>query len=262
MASDMRASERLRKKPRISQAIRIAHTVHPLTLDTQARNHKNKLQTTKHNIFNWAELPGELKNRVYDYVLTTRKTIRIRKSESASDVPTLRRHIDANDKKSRQLTSNLLLVNKKTYNEGAPLLYQNRLSFKDSFALYLFLHRLNSKQKQWIHHITLEFMTGKGFIQPTFDLLIGTSNIKTMTIRDFSEKSPGFNIATRLYCAAYNWLEAVGKEKGDPYAALALIKISDNAAVPPGSWAISRFEIRGARRKVYQALREKLSAQK
>ncbi|KAL1631682.1 hypothetical protein SLS56_004356 [Neofusicoccum ribis] len=246
----------------MTQEIRIAQTVILLTLDTQAKSHKSELQMTKHNTFNWAELPGELKNRVYDYVLTTRKTIRIRKSESASDVPTLRRHIDANDKKSCQLTSNLLLVNKKTYNEGAPLLYQNRLSFKDSFALHLFLHRLNSKQKQWVHHITLEFMTGKSFIQPTFDLLIGTSNIKTMTIGDFSERSPGLNIATRLYCAAYNWLEAVGKEKGDPYAALALIKISDNAAVPPGSWAISRFEIRRARRKVYRALREKLSAQK
>ncbi|KAL0257554.1 hypothetical protein SLS55_008368 [Diplodia seriata] len=84
------------------------------------------------NIFRWADLPGELKNLIYKHALTTPAPIDAHKRISLFDKPP-----------TLNLVPALLLLNKQTYAEAAPILYgENKFVFTSELKLRAWLRRV------------------------------------------------------------------------------------------------------------------------
>lgn len=86
--------------------------------------------------------------------------------------------------------------------------------------MYLFLRSLRPETKRFITKVSVPVIA-QYHIQPALDGLIGTDNLRSLTIhRCLSAK--------QFYAKAHNWLEAVGREKGDRHAALKLVRLDEH----------------------------------
>lgn len=102
----------------------------------------HKRKTTKNHFC--GILLGDIKNIIYDLLLADCEPIHIH--TTAKHANSVRRDT-LQDLKwriiparwNKKLVTNLLLVDKKTYLEAAPLLYRNHFTFSDAKALLIFL---------------------------------------------------------------------------------------------------------------------------
>lgn len=101
----------------------------------------------------WDDLPGEMKNQIYSHALSGENPIYLRVNYVTRDgVERYKNH-----KGPGAQVPSLLLVNRKTYLEGAPILFRNHIEFEDPWTLQLFGARTRPSRLAWLHTITLHF---------------------------------------------------------------------------------------------------------
>ncbi|KAL1640193.1 hypothetical protein SLS58_007144 [Diplodia intermedia] len=194
---------------------------------------QKKQKKAKADIFRWADLPGEIKNMIYEFALVGNGVIEIEAGKVSKRMKhTIRRprHLEWNGGKKRKplpltpLGLGLLLLNKETYAEAAPIFYsQNHFDIGSFRAAYFFLHALRPQTKAWITSIEVWHwaFNKSAWAFPVFDYLIGLPNLQLLDVGIRREKA--FYICA-FYICAYHWIEAVGKQRGDKYAAIGLIR--------------------------------------
>ncbi|KAL1618400.1 hypothetical protein SLS56_010552 [Neofusicoccum ribis] len=134
------------------------------------------LSTRACKIFRWADLSGEIRNIIYELCLTRAHPLLI-----ASTFSKYRHIVRLKGADPQFLKPNLLLINKSTYAEGGPLLYQNEFLFENSLSLVVFMTNLSATPKAWIENIEL----GSGFfffyrvnhLYSAISSLTGTTNL-------------------------------------------------------------------------------------
>lgn len=107
------------------------------------------LERGNREVFPWVKLPAELRNSIYDLALVSYKSVEFIRSCSSNRVEYLRRT-------DYEFIPNLLLIDKATYKEAAPLLYRNTFHFYTSSPVYLFISRLSPTTRSWMEAIVLD----------------------------------------------------------------------------------------------------------
>ncbi|GME39371.1 Hydrolase [Neofusicoccum parvum] len=188
---------------------------------------QNNKRVDKGKIFRWADLPGEIRNIIYELCLTRAHPLLI-----ASTFSTYRHIVRLKGADPQFLKQNLLLINKSTYAEGGPLLYQNEFLFENPLSLVVFMTNLSAIPKAWIEKIELGsdfFFYRVNHLYSAISSLTGTTNLTRLSIHKHDTLRPdrAGSFMKVLYKSAHFWLEAVGKWKGDRLAGVELIKFKD-----------------------------------
>ncbi|GME39377.1 Hydrolase [Neofusicoccum parvum] len=248
---DSRYSARLRKRPRVSYAqpdeedldiddegsTRVTATVgeadddeddEEFSLNGRKRTKKasaaKRGRGRKQQAFRFMDLPGELRNAIYELTLT-RATIEIHYAFSRG-----RHTVKSPRRCTYSLHPNLLLLNKTIRAEAGPILYQNQFDLWDCTSLWHFISSLSPTTKSWIKHLgLLRFREGhidKGYCVPAFHSLIGLASLKSLELIWIRNSFYGQGHLQEIVRAASLWIESVGREKNDKYAALDLINVS------------------------------------
>lgn len=106
----------------------------------------------KRKIFPWAQLPGELKNMVYDVCFTLGRPIPMTRYSYEPERCVRQCQVPPDNIGS---CLNLLFVNKSTYAEGAPILYKNGFFFICEHAALSFVYFLSNTTKKWVQNVTI-----------------------------------------------------------------------------------------------------------
>ncbi|KAL1616601.1 hypothetical protein SLS54_008336 [Diplodia seriata] len=156
---------------------------------TTASGDKNQNNNTNRNrnIFRWADLPAELRNKIYELTLTATAPIAIeavkipgsdslrlqhqrpeeppfrpghllrRGTKFLGDVPAYNRHLTYHSAPTYTLSlaPALLLLNKTTYLEAGPILHANHLHFAQPVAFAVYIDRLSPRARAWLKEVTL-----------------------------------------------------------------------------------------------------------
>lgn len=101
----------------------------------------------------WDDLPGEMKNQIYSHALSGKNPIYLRVNYVTRD--RVQRYKNRKDPDAQ--VPSLLLVNRKTYLEGGPILFRNHIEFENPRTLQLFVARTRPSRLAWLHTITLHF---------------------------------------------------------------------------------------------------------
>ncbi|KAF4311043.1 hypothetical protein GTA08_BOTSDO13212 [Botryosphaeria dothidea] len=171
------------------------------------------------SIFDWNRVPGEIRNLIYDRALQ-------HPSGSVNvDVP------DGN------LVPNLLRINKKTFSEGLPILYQqNTFYFPHTRALWMFLTRCSPRVLLLLQSVIVDFH-GTMFTEQAFRLLARASNLQSVVIReipgagDFGSRDTS---AVSFCYAVRHWIRRLGHSNRERRDALCRILRIDIGRVSPG----------------------------
>ncbi|KAL1640003.1 hypothetical protein SLS58_007429 [Diplodia intermedia] len=139
-------------------------------------SHLRPAQQARKSPLGWIDLPGEIKNRIYELTLVSKAPVYIRSHyvRPAGLQFRLFRDYDSHDYDSHEvekygrshlhrISPNLLLANKQTYREGCPILYRrNNLAFHHQDAFNMFMMRLDGIRPcgftlplLFVEHITL-----------------------------------------------------------------------------------------------------------
>ncbi|KAE9964564.1 hypothetical protein EG328_010353 [Venturia inaequalis] len=219
----------------------------------------------KHKIFPFMELPAELRNRIYGFALsngdgdiyvtsTTKGYRRVAKRCTQPDcIPQFSRGYhkyrryqgvsDDDEEKSpaRHMNSfapNLLAVSKTVYAEAASFLYGQRISLADNYTLLSFLNQIGRQHTSMLREICVkEWCSGRAHRSinfPAMTLLASATNLELLDIDcamgHFSsygrmKLAAPTRAARKAFRDCYPWLEAIGKVKGKPDAAIDMIKV-------------------------------------
>ncbi|KAK0642498.1 hypothetical protein DIS24_g8973 [Lasiodiplodia hormozganensis] len=209
--------------------------------------------SNQRNIFRWADLPAELREKIYELSLA-RHAIALRAEvRNGKNVISLQR---LEDEQRHGLTPSLLLINRATYAEGGPVLYGNHFYLHDSMALYVFLAILSPKTKDWIREMTLSqwnrdvcadvhlYRTPEKerILVPAFTSLIGMTNLQRLHLEFTLSSIDNFRIVNRrrysmqehlalcIYEWAHFWLDELSREKGSREEAVKIIDIRVSSA--------------------------------
>ena len=218
-------------------------------------------------IFPFMKLPAELRNRIYEECLTDDEPIYITNKErlyrrvARRDLQWNRNRIrswewyNANNNnskgevqqhKAKSLVPVILAVCKTIYAEAVPILYSQRIVVRDNRALLDFVAALTPRCATLLRDITImSWCTSnshKSVNLPAMTLLAarGVTNLTRLNIdcnlgyfrnwsyrrREQATPIPK-RVARKVFRDCYHWLIAVGEAKGDPYAALDVLKISE-----------------------------------
>ncbi|KAK0654713.1 hypothetical protein DIS24_g5143 [Lasiodiplodia hormozganensis] len=194
---------------------------------TASASTQKKQKNTKADIFRWADLPGEIKNTIYEFALIEQNPLHI---EAAKGPKRLRHYVrrvrapsDSSYRKRQlpePLALGLLLVDRKTHAEAAPIFYsENHFHFDSWRAMFFFLYPLEARTKSYIRSIGMhDFAWDRGeWVFPTMDALIGATNMQRLDV------ASSFRTIKALYMQCYHWIDAVGKRKANKYAALQIL---------------------------------------
>lgn len=212
----------------------------------------------KRKIFPFMKLPPELRNRIYEECLTDDEPIRITNRENlyrrvaTRDLQSNRNrfrflesyHVDS--KKAKPLVPVILALSKTIYTEAVPILYNQPIIVRDNRVLLDFVAALTPRCASLLRDITImswcSSNSHKSVNLPAMALLAarGVTNLTRLNLdcsldyfRDWSYTGRGKTtpvpkrVARKVFRDCYHWLIAVGEAKGDPYAALDVLKISD-----------------------------------
>lgn len=184
--------------------------------------HQTQLSTdpkTSRDIFPWKELPAELRNDIYAYVLTVPEPLHLFKFKTSSRV--MKR--DMTFRPFTSLGANLLLVNKQTHREGAPILYgENDFRFRGPHDLENFLANIRSGPLQWLKRVQLQVGNGSlldlGFVPNEMYNLLGEARKleKFVLVEDSRSRVDGQKLA-QYVCSSLNahtWLNKLVSEGG------------------------------------------------
>ncbi|KAL1637343.1 hypothetical protein SLS58_009352 [Diplodia intermedia] len=160
----------------------------PTEANTASGDKNNNNRNRNRNIFRFADLPAELRNKIYELTLTTTAPIAIeavkisgsdslrlqhqrppeppsrpghllrRGTKFLGDVPACNRHLtfpSAPTYNTLGLAPALLLLNKTTYAEAGPVLHGNHLHFAQPVAFTVYICRLSPTARGWVKEITL-----------------------------------------------------------------------------------------------------------
>lgn len=214
------------------------------SINKSKRVHMSKdTQKKRRNIFRFGDLPAELRNEIYRLSLTASGPITLRER--------LWPHSDRNavaHYPKLGFTTNLLLINKATYAEAGPILYNNHFYFSESKAFFIFFASLSVTAKSWIQELTLElwkFETpdifpvilaiddeeemakdNRTYFLPAFTVMVGTKNLKHLhfNFRDVNYDDFDMNqFVINMYGTNHFWLEAMRRERGSYEAVVELI---------------------------------------
>ncbi|KAL1627724.1 hypothetical protein SLS56_006173 [Neofusicoccum ribis] len=184
-------------------------------------------------VFRWNDLPGELKNRIYEACLTTSGTVSIDsyykirnhsrvRGDNKVDEHRLCREVHHTDARPRnELVPNLLHVNKQTYREGAPLLYDNHLKFLSTHAFGHFMLKNEANGAlESIKHITVCKWTDTREA-PWHVLATKVTNLQTLTLGEV-DYFPLLPLSALIFATEYGrmWFNGVGTNKAERCAAI------------------------------------------
>ncbi|KAK0650469.1 hypothetical protein DIS24_g6727 [Lasiodiplodia hormozganensis] len=193
-----------------------------LSVTPSPSQHQTQLspdRKTSRDIFPWEELPGELKNDIYTYVLTVPEPIHLFEFNTIS-------HVMKRDRTFLPFTSlgvNLLLANKATYLEGTPILYgQNDFRFRGPQDLNNFLVNIRSGSLQWLKRVQLRVgngsLLGLNFVPVGMYNLLGEAQRleKFVLVEDSYSWVNGKKLAQYLCSSldAHTWLTKLVSERG------------------------------------------------
>ncbi|KAF4536898.1 Short-chain dehydrogenase reductase sdr protein [Lasiodiplodia theobromae] len=193
-----------------------------LSITPSPSQHQTQLSTdrkTSRDIFPWKELAGELKNDIYTYVLTVPEPIHLFEFNTSTRV--MKR--DRTFLPFTSLGVNLLLANKATYREGAPILYgQNDFRFRGPRDLDNFLVNIRSWPLQWLKRVQLHVRDGPlldlGFVPNRMYNLLGEAPEleKFVLVEDSCYRVDGQKLAQYLCSSldAHTWLTKLVSEGG------------------------------------------------
>ncbi|KAK7532808.1 uncharacterized protein J3D65DRAFT_53680 [Phyllosticta citribraziliensis] len=192
---------------------------------TQALKTPNPFRRKRPAVVSFADLPGEIKNMVYDYSLVPYD------DDSLFIKPSPRnRRLEMIMPGGRPIARNLLCVNKQIHREAAPFLYsKNKFEFMSMRAVYLFMREIGATNRAMVRHIIIQpSWTPTGLTDvPGFDSLVGATRLETLT---FSMRYTSTNAKRSLLRAARFWFEEVARKRGSKSAAVDLIRIKNQSA--------------------------------
>ncbi|GME66361.1 hypothetical protein GTA08_BOTSDO13213 [Neofusicoccum parvum] len=184
-------------------------------------------------VFRWNDLPGELKNLIYEACLTTSGTVSIDsyykisnnsrvRGDNKVDEHRLCREVHHTDVRPRnKLVPNLLRVNKQTYREGAPLLYDNHLKFLSPHAFGHFMLKNEANRALGsIKHITVCKWTDTREV-PWHVLATKVTNLQTLTLGEV-DYFPLLPLSALIFATEYGrmWFNGVGTNRAERCAAI------------------------------------------
>jgi hypothetical protein len=200
------------------------------------------------------ELPPELRNKIYEECLTDDKALYITSKDKlfrrvATRDMTWRgmNRIYSHERqqlKTKTLVTNILAVSKTIYAEAAPILYSQSIIVRDNRTLLDFVAGINPRCATLLRDITITSWCSsnshKSVNLPAMALLAarGATNLTRLSLDcnlgyyvTWSHQPRGKTtpitkrVARKIFRDCYHWLIAVGEAKGDPYAALDVLKV-------------------------------------
>ncbi|KAF2126526.1 hypothetical protein P153DRAFT_297883 [Dothidotthia symphoricarpi CBS 119687] len=207
----------------------------------------------KHKTFPFLELPAEIRNEIYHYVLADpsginlvsvnkhkRRTVKRVTAKLMEDLRgyngsvVINYKIKANTEEPAVLVPSLLAVNKQILHEGRSILYSNEFTFMDTSALYNLLVNLGPTGASLLKRIRLlGWGDGRGtkpYNHACFAVLVWATNLSKVSI----DTHMGYHrstkkVAERIYRDAFPWLEAVGMAQGKVDAAVDILDLSEDS---------------------------------
>jgi len=204
--------------------------------------------------FPFMDLPPELRDMIYDMVLTDpngaslvsktkacRRTVRRGRIYSSDDGTYWygRRRLPSqgaedNASKTTSLVPNILALSKQIRDEAINYLYNQDFIFEDTVALHRFLATIGHRNQQRLLNIEIKaFASGRRTIPVNhcaFALLAGATNLKSLKIGHHQGgyyRSP-VNHAQGLYRTTHFFLEAYGDVHGRRDAGVDIIELPDD----------------------------------
>jgi hypothetical protein len=223
----------------------------------------------KSKIFPFLQLPAELRNRIYEECLkdgdegiflhgkqsSYRRVVvrslpqdchsqyhrynrryRFQSSQSSED--------GENQSELKPLITNLLAVNHQIYQEAVSILYNQRITVADTYALHSFLTQLTARTVGFIRHLRISSWCSsrshKAINFPAMSALAasGAVNLERLELdcalgyfhsygwRTGRTTPVPLRVARKVYRDCYPWMQAMARAKGDMYAAVDILEIS------------------------------------
>lgn len=145
--------------------------------------------------------------------------------------------------KDNNFAPNILAVSKTIHAEAAFLLYSRPIFVADNNALLTFLSQIGPRHSTLLKDITVgswcDTRSHKSINFPAMALLAQTTNLERLDIASpigyFSYHSwrtgkpveIAIKVARHVFRDCYPWLESVGRAKGDIFAAIYLLELSE-----------------------------------
>jgi hypothetical protein len=137
---------------------------------------------------------------------------------------------------------NLLAVSKAVYAEAASFLYRQRIIVADNYTLLSFLNQIGRQHTHLLREISIkEWCSGRAHRSinfPAMTLLATATNLEVLdmdcALGYFSsyygrqKQSIPNRVARKTFRDCYPWLEAIGKAKGKPDAAIDMVRIHES----------------------------------
>ncbi|KAF2734099.1 hypothetical protein EJ04DRAFT_494072 [Polyplosphaeria fusca] len=216
----------------------------------------------KRKIFQFLELPAEIRNMIYGYCLSSSRGITL-VSDTVKYRRTVRRagweyierafglhahHRDPDDDdddeeqdgerthwmEPRPLVPALLAVNKQIHGEACKILYSNRFHMADTLTMHSFIVNMGPRAAALIKNITIRGWGGyrgmhKAYNHASFAALAAATNLEKLKIETTISwgREPKW-VARQIYRDGFPWLEAVGVAKGEYDAAVDLIELTED----------------------------------
>ncbi|KAJ4349981.1 uncharacterized protein N0V89_008602 [Didymosphaeria variabile] len=196
-----------------------------------------KSKKQKESRFPFLELPGEIRNMIYEHALTaTDRHIdihRVLDDDTKARTKPVRQSKYSGKRKYKDIVHQLLRVNRQIHDEATPILYsQNAFNFFDAQGLASFLGRYSLHVRDLSHVViceNLHFNRGTGqSIETAFSLLAFAENLQSLKLDlTWSKNGNVKDAAQTFYHMARNWLQAVGLRKGDKRAGMDILVFED-----------------------------------
>ncbi|KAL8784308.1 MAG: hypothetical protein Q9213_004066 [Squamulea squamosa] len=217
----------------------------------------------KKHIFPFTSLPAELKNRIYDYALTTEYEIPL-----VSKTFMFRRTVGLGDNDSFQafrrrggfgrwsyriartqantipvtrpsFAPRLLSLSRQIHAETQPILYgANAFTFEDTKSLLAFCANIGPKNCATLQELSIKHWGntagGRALNFPCFAMLASAVNLTSLNLDCFIRWGHGERIARQFFRDGHIWLEAVGTSKGRRDAAVDVIHLGLENLSPYG----------------------------
>ncbi|KAL9003105.1 MAG: hypothetical protein Q9188_004010 [Gyalolechia gomerana] len=202
----------------------------------------------KKKIFPFTSLPPELKNKIYNYVLTCDHEVPIiwrlrqyRHTAALGDTETFQNFLRRGRYRlyspapkpilKPSFGPNILLLSRQMHAETSPILYgANVFAFEDTRALHAFCANVGPKNCALLQQLALKHMGyskgSKALNNPAFAMLGSAVNLTRLAMDcSIHYSGRGEQIARQFYRDGHHWLEAVASNKGRRDAAVDIIEL-------------------------------------
>ncbi|EON61554.1 hypothetical protein W97_00769 [Coniosporium apollinis CBS 100218] len=198
--------------------------------------------------FPFLQLPGELRNQIYEYALAKidhlgRHFICLKAVVKKNRRVTARYFMEAGESSDPVPAPRLLGVNKQIRGEATPILYSvNTFGVKGMKGLLNFLSQIGPS-RAWLKDIWIHETHQSRHAYAAYNLLAQCTRLTHLKINcdepDFYTDANSFDLAKCFYRDAHPWLEAVGAATGDKIGALDILDIDDEC-ITEGAWSHDR----------------------